>query len=405
MTSLNMTGSSNCSRPAAKELVAKGYAWLVGWIFESPSRVFAMRPSFSANLDLLRATAVLLVLAQHLLNRFGAGRWFGGSVPPIGTFGVLLFFVHTCLVLMYSMQRSQLNGLPLLENFYTRRLFRIYPLSVLAVLTAVALHLDSGVNGVPGLSHAPPVTQGRIVSNLLLVQNLAAPGSIINVLWSLPYELQMYIFLPFLFVWLRPALSKSKRSSVAWLCVLWTAAAVLAVVRSALAESGQMSSLVGRLSLLEFVPNFLPGVISYILIAHGLAHVTRIKSYVWPPFILLLVAVYSIRPGSAVGWVLSLLLGFGIPYFGEIQTEWLRTVSHKIATYSYGIYLSHPFCIWFVADRLGSFPLSSRILVLIVLLVGIPAALYHAIEKPMIKVGANLAERWTDRRTPTAEAA
>jgi peptidoglycan/LPS O-acetylase OafA/YrhL len=353
----------------------------------------------SANLDFLRATAVLLVLAQHLLNRFEAG-WLGGSAPPIGTFGVLLFFVHTSLVLMYSMQRSGLNGLPLLRNFYTRRLFRIYPLSVLAVLTAVALHLDSGVNGVPGLSRAPEVSVGRVLSNLLLVQNLAKPGSIINVLWSLPYELQMYIFLPFLFMWIRSAPGKGKRFPVLWLCILWAASVILAVVRADISESGRLSSIVGRLSLLEFVPNFLPGVIAYTLV-----HVARIRWYFWPPFIFLLVAVYLVRPGSAVGWALSLLLGFAIPYFSEIPTEWLRAISHWIATYSYGIYLSHPFCIWFVADQMGSFPLWSRVLVLTVLLIGVPIALYHGIEKPMIKIGAGLAEKWSEGRTLGDEAA
>jgi peptidoglycan/LPS O-acetylase OafA/YrhL len=75
-------------------------------------------------------------------------------------------------------------------------------LSMLAVLTAVALHLDS-VRGPPGLSRVAPVAIGRTFSNLYLVQNLMKPGSIINVLWSLPCEVQMYVFLPFLFLWVR----------------------------------------------------------------------------------------------------------------------------------------------------------------------------------------------------------
>ena len=56
----------------------------------------------SANLDLLRALAVLMVLAQHLLRR--AELLSVGPIPveTIGHFGVLLFFVHTSLVLMYS---------------------------------------------------------------------------------------------------------------------------------------------------------------------------------------------------------------------------------------------------------------------------------------------------------------
>ena len=353
-----------------------------------------MQTKLSANLDFLRALAVLLVLTQHILNRVSAEARFGTSVPPIGTFGVLLFFVHTCLVLMYSMERSHLNGLPLAGNFYVRRLFRIYPLSVLAVLTAVALHLDSGVNGISGLSRAQPVALGRIISNLLLVQNLAKPGSIINVLWSLPLEVQMYVFLPFLFMWIR-----GKRTSVWRLCILWVASVLLAIARTHLLVHAGPGALVRRLSILEFVPNFLPGIIAY-----SLAHVPRIKSYLWPPFILLLVAAYSLRPGAAMGWTLCLLLGFAIPFFGEIRTGWLRAVSNRIATYSYGIYLSHQFCIWLVVDPLVSLPLWSRVLVLTGLLVGIPIVLYHCIEKPMIKVGADLAEKWSARPMVAAPA-
>ena len=351
-----------------------------------------MPTKLSANLDFLRAVAVLLVLAQHLLYRWHVGQRLGMDIPPVGTFGVLLFFVHTCLVLMYSMERSHLRGFSLARNFYVRRAFRIYPLSILAVMTAVALHLDSGVNGVPGLSHAEPVAIGRIVSNLLLVQNLIRPGSIINVLWSLPYEVQMYICLPFLFLWIR-----GRRSAAWYLCALWVGSVLLAVGRTQLAAHGAQVGLVARLSLLEYVPNFLPGVLAFTLV-----HVQRIKSYLWPPFVLLLIVAYAMNPHTGTGWALCLLLGFAIPFFGEIRTPWLRVISNRIATYSYGIYLSHQFCIWFVDGPLSAFPLWSRIIVLGAMLIALPILLYHAIERPMIKVGARLADKLEPRRRPVA---
>src|SRR5579864_138681 len=174
-----------------------------------------LRSRLSANLDVLRAVAVLLVLAQHLMNRFHVGQKFGFVVPPIGSFGVLVFFVHTSLVLMYSMERSGLSGSRLAANFYVRRIFRIYPLSMLAVLSAVALRLDSSVPGIQGLARTASPGMGRILSNLFLVQNLVKPGSIINVLWSLPFELQMYLFLPLLFLWIG-----RKKPSARLLCIL-----------------------------------------------------------------------------------------------------------------------------------------------------------------------------------------
>lgn len=339
-----------------------------------------MPVKLSANLDLLRALAVLLVLAQHLAARF---RFLPGGAPPIGTFGVLLFFVHTCLVLMYSMERSGLDGFALGRNFYVRRLFRIYPLSILAVLTAVVLHLDA-VAGIPGVSKAVvPVGWGRIFSNIFLVQNLVKPGSIINVLWSLPLEVQMYVFLPFLFLW-----SRGRRRPVRWLCLLWFASVVIAVVRAQAAAMSGPAGLARRLSLLEFVPNFIPGIIAF-----ALPHQAKIKSYLWVPFLLVLTMVYVVVPRAATGWFLCLALGFAIPFFEEIKTAWLRSLGSRIATYSYGIYLSHQFCIWVVADILGGLPLWIRALVLMGGFVGIPIALYHLLEKPMIKLGVKVAGR------------
>ena len=144
-----------------------------------------MPTRLSANLDLLRAVAVLLVLAQHLLVRFHWADALHIGSPTMGTFGVYLFFVHTCLVSMYSMERSHLNGRAPVENFYIRRIFRIYPLSMIAVLAAVALHLDSMASGITGLSHVAAIPTGRILSNLLLIQNVIKPGSIC--IWLVAY--------------------------------------------------------------------------------------------------------------------------------------------------------------------------------------------------------------------------
>src|SRR5207245_2310282 len=98
----------------------------------------------SPNLDLLRATAVMFVLGAHTLRFHGLEseyldmRWLGGL-------GVLFFFVHTCLVLMQSLERQQLNfdRKGLVKNFYIRRAFRIYPLSILFILFIVALGIPS----------------------------------------------------------------------------------------------------------------------------------------------------------------------------------------------------------------------------------------------------------------------
>jgi peptidoglycan/LPS O-acetylase OafA/YrhL len=256
---------------------------------------------------------------------------------------------------MYSMQRSELTGWPLVANFATRRIFRIYPLSIIAVLTALALHLDSDVNGIRGLSYGLLPGKIGIASNLLLIQNLTYTKSIVNVLWSLPFELQMYAFLPFIFTWIR-----GKR--MFWpLLGLWAASSIAGLLQP------HVDGL-GRLSILAFVPTFLPGVIFF-----SLPYVPRFKSFLWPA--------------------------------PEIKTRWLRRASN-IATYSYGIYRAHRFCIWIALGLLASHALWLRIAVLIVLLVGLPVLLYHTIERPMIELGIRIAARITEPRVlPSAAAA
>jgi peptidoglycan/LPS O-acetylase OafA/YrhL len=342
---------------------------------------------FSANLDLLRSFAVLLVLAQHICKRMHIDHVSWMPTSSWGLFGVLLFFVHTSLVLMISMDRGDLTGRPLLKNFAIRRIFRIYPLSIIAVLAAVSLHLDSNVNHIRGLSYAARPGVVRILSNLLLVQNLIYAKSIVNVLWSLPFELQMYVALPFLFMWI------GKRRMTWPLVGLWFV--------SALAGTAQLHShFLGRLSILAFVPNFLPGVIAF-----SRPHAPRIPSILWPVFILALLVAFTLNPRIPAGWLLCLLLGILIPSFSEISGTWLRAVCHHIATYSYGIYISHQFCIWIAFGVLKSYSLWLRVPVLVISLVLLPILLYYSVEKPMIQAGIRIAARLTHPRPVGASGA
>jgi peptidoglycan/LPS O-acetylase OafA/YrhL len=111
----------------------------------------------------------------------------------------------------------------------------------------------------------------------------------------------------------------------------------------------------------------------------------------WLPFILLLTLIFTLRPVVSSGWLLCLVLGLMIPQFSEIQSHWLRYTSHRIATYSYGIYLSHQFCIWLALGVLASHSLVLKITVLVVMLVTAPVILYHLIEAPM-----KLGSRWAN---------
>jgi peptidoglycan/LPS O-acetylase OafA/YrhL len=95
------------------------------------------------NLDFLRAVAVLLVLFSHLTYFAGFLSFGRFRVNWMGPVGVYFFFVHTCFVLMLSLERQYKGqgAFQLFGSFMIRRIFRIYPLSIAAVLLIVFFHL------------------------------------------------------------------------------------------------------------------------------------------------------------------------------------------------------------------------------------------------------------------------
>lgn len=116
------------------------------------------------NLDLLRSIAVLLVVVEHILlaMRFEWNQRF--NIPWMGVVGVFIFFVYTSLVLMWSLERK-----PNILDFYIRRIFRIYPLAIAAILTVVAFRHPTMHDIYGGTYFAMP-TMRNLLSNLLLVQ-------------------------------------------------------------------------------------------------------------------------------------------------------------------------------------------------------------------------------------------
>jgi peptidoglycan/LPS O-acetylase OafA/YrhL len=170
----------------------------------------------SRNLDLLRAVAVLLVYGSHLLIVLPIET--PGVLEHVGRAGVMLFFVHTCLVLLMSLERTALKGWTLAAHFYVRRGFRIYPLSVLVVCCVVAFRI-------PWMPAAPytPVSTSGFVANVALVQNLFGVREVLGPLWSLPWEVQMYVAMPVVFA----IVGRVRWAGIAW--GLWAATLIVRI--------------------------------------------------------------------------------------------------------------------------------------------------------------------------------
>jgi peptidoglycan/LPS O-acetylase OafA/YrhL len=117
----------------------------------------------SRNLDFLRASAVSFVLSAHLLafhNRLA------GFSHHLGLYGVLLFFIHTSLVLLDSLRRQaeKTRDKGLFAGFVTRRVFRIYPASIAVVATVWLFRLPVAFVH-PGFFSASRMTISELVTN------------------------------------------------------------------------------------------------------------------------------------------------------------------------------------------------------------------------------------------------
>lgn len=329
------------------------------------------------NLDILRAVAVLMVLGDHVSEML-ARQFPELSIEPynliIGRLGVLLFFVHTALVLNLSMERMGLVGWEQIRAFYIRRAARIYPLAIACVLIVVAFQ-------VPELPwrqfNATPAT---IATSLTLTTNLAYHPPVQVVLWSLPIEVQMYVTLPIIYLIVR--------GRPLWVLGLWLLSLPVAWIQPVY---------LGRLSVLAFVPCFLSGVLAYTLSKQS---AIRLPGAAWLPVLILVSVAYACAQGPnpnmhypPVQWLLCLLVGAIVPMFADSTAKALNSAAAFVAKYSYGIYLFHCIAIWLGCVVLADLPIWLQWTVVATALCVLTGVGYHWVEAPAIRMGARLASR------------
>jgi len=339
----------------------------------------------SHNLDFLRSAAVIFVLVCHISALFQRTMLGHFDLAAIGYFGVLLFFVHTCLVLMFSLERQQIRDpqREIFGPFYIRRGFRIFPLSILVVFAVYFFRWPVGhlVKGVFSVEH---LDFWGLASNLLLIQNLTHTSSIIAPLWSLPFEMQMYLVLPLIFLVIR------RSPSTLVVAGLWIASLMVS-------RAHRYNHWLEVTNLFTYSPCFMAGVVSYVLAKKW----KRNWPFVCMPVILAVLSLFYINSPSVMrGRICCLLVAIVLPKFCEMQCGWLRKASQLIARYSYGIYLTHCISQWLAFAVLVREPWEVRWIVFLVLLVVVPVVLYHYIEAPLVSLGSRLTSERKRERGP-----
>ena len=326
------------------------------------------------NLDFMRSIAVLLVVFTHVRTYMHRQIFPSQWIWFLGLIGVFIFFTHTTLVLMWSLERD-----PHTLRFYLRRIFRLYPLWLVVLALSVAVHLPTSPAYAPQFRYYHANLK-ELVENALLVFNLGRMGdSLIGASWSLPVEAQMYIVLPFLFFFIR-----NNRQLLPLL--------ILDVL--AMATAHRQSPAITH-DLLFCTPLFLPGAMAYLGFKKRKATLPAWTFVLW---LVLLISSDNafgshFQQSFRSGWIFTLLLGLSLPFFRQLSWRPLLRVSHYIARYSYGLYLCHFAAIAVALHWMAGQNAVMRVLAFFTVLIGLSVLFYHTVEEPMIRVGSRLAKR------------
>jgi exopolysaccharide production protein ExoZ len=151
-----------------------------------------------AALESLRGIAAMMVVVHHYAN-WVLGRTVEGSVAHgfqmltkhWGGLGVQLFFVISGFLIPSILAGRKT---PYFQYLW-RRVRRIYPLAIIAILLACAVRV---VNGKPVIND--PITGNQwldVLLNLLLVPGVFPMERLYEVTWTLSYEMLFYATCPF----------------------------------------------------------------------------------------------------------------------------------------------------------------------------------------------------------------
>lgn len=168
-----------------------------------------------------------MMVALHHATYYFTPQWRAGLVDWFdpGLYGVLVFFLVSGYIVPASLER---HGQ--VRSFWISRLLRIYPLLMVACAITMLPFL-LGVRGLrAGLEGYRPAT--AVLAHLTMLQDVLAVPNVINVLWTLSYEMLFYLLVVALFV------TGTHRRSAPIAVVLVTAAVLAGGIVPTVALSG-----------------------------------------------------------------------------------------------------------------------------------------------------------------------
>lgn len=207
-------------------------------------------------LDSLRAVGSLAVLVTHVAFWSGGYTRFGVVGPILARMdvGVALFFVLSGFLLsrQWLVRAQHGSGRPAIGTYVLKRVLRIWPVYVVAVVLALTFLEENKGRG-------PTEWLTTLLMLDIYVGDHLPAG--LSQMWSLATEVAFYVVLPLLMLLLIPRRGPARPAGTAVLVVMMTVLSVLWV--TALAEHLPTDTLAGQ---------WLPAYTSWFAVGIGLAH-------------------------------------------------------------------------------------------------------------------------------------
>ncbi|GII81468.1 acyltransferase [Sphaerisporangium rufum] len=397
-------------------------------------------------LDALRGIAALLVVFEHSLDpllpevRNAVSPWF-----DFGQYGVLVFFLVSGYVIPVSLERRGS-----VRGFWVTRFFRLYPLWAVVAVLGAGFGLLQVYSSLPAQTAAAPWTSG--LAHLTMLQDLLQVSSIVNVFWTLSYEMAFYLLVTAMFVL---GVHRAAAGTSA-------ALAGCALAAGALVPAGRLTGVLGTgpvvagatfvlVAGLAAVLTGRPGIraCGAVLLAVPVLLLVTANSRVgsWQSLIILATmfggtAIYRLERSSSLRAALPIALvpvlsvtaavlhgpGWGMPPAAQVEFKWSWSVAvvaawltfaaglalrHRevspvlawLGLASYSVYLLHPLVVQVIrritVDPAG-IPLPARLAweaVLFAAVAGCAALTYRYVETPAQRLGHRLARAAARRET------
>jgi peptidoglycan/LPS O-acetylase OafA/YrhL len=335
------------------------------------------KTNYNLGIQLLRGLAALLVVCHHSLEE---SRALAPQIAPkwlilSGACGVDLFFVISGFIIYNvtygrSLQRPEAPAVFLLKRF-----LRIFPLYWICLAATLALWASGH------FYKSVPVDFSRFLSALFL---LPFSPQIVNVAWTLVFEMYFYYVFALTLVWRRAALS-----------VFGTTGFIAAVVvASRFLPEGNVKTVFSDPIALEFALGLM---LSYFM-GHSFLKTEWLRQ-AWIPGVVLFGIAAAVTPSDGTAGLLPpyRFFAWGVPAllvtasFTAIPFEktFLTRLFLPLGNASYSVYLTHPFFMISFAYLLkGSLvkPALALPLVLVVVAACLAFGLlaHYAIERPVL---------------------